>query len=94
MGPRPCSSDASSSGPLGRLGVHREEPFATITGVESELDESAVMPDEVGAATGDPPASEFPHDMRGDLNAACLHTREAPTAQRRIRDGRSRRSTS
>src|SRR5215204_6588847 len=33
-------------GPLQRLGVDREEPFITIKGVESELDESAVWPEE------------------------------------------------
>src|SRR5438067_434727 len=33
-------------GPLNRLGVHHEEPFVTITGVESELDESPVWPEE------------------------------------------------
>src|SRR3712207_5197446 len=33
-------------GPLNRLGVHHEAPFVTITGVESELDEFPVWPDE------------------------------------------------
>jgi hypothetical protein len=33
-------------GPLQRLGVDREEPFLTIKGVESELDESPVWPEE------------------------------------------------
>ena len=33
-------------GPLQRLGVDREEPFITIKGVESELDESPVRPEE------------------------------------------------
>jgi hypothetical protein len=33
-------------GPLNRLGVHHEEPFVTITGIESELDESPVWPEE------------------------------------------------
>ena len=33
-------------GPLTRLGVHHEEPFVTITAVESELDESPVSPEE------------------------------------------------
>ena len=33
-------------GTLQRLGVDREEPFITIKGVESELDESPVWPEE------------------------------------------------
>ncbi len=33
-------------GPLSRLGVHGEQPFVTVVNVESELDESPVMPDE------------------------------------------------
>jgi hypothetical protein len=33
-------------GPLNRLGVHHEKPFITITGVESQLDESPVWPEE------------------------------------------------
>jgi hypothetical protein len=33
-------------GPLQRLGVDREEPFLTIKGVESELDEIPVWPEE------------------------------------------------
>ena len=33
-------------GPLNRLGVHHEKPFVTITGVESELDEFPVRPEE------------------------------------------------
>jgi hypothetical protein len=34
------------AGPLARLGVGREEPFITITGVESELDEAPISPEE------------------------------------------------
>jgi hypothetical protein len=33
-------------GPLARLGVHHEKPFLTITGVESELDQFPIRPDE------------------------------------------------
>ncbi|SRR5258706_7847828 len=33
-------------GPLNRLGVHHQEPFITITGVESELDASPIFPGE------------------------------------------------
>ncbi len=33
-------------GPLSRLGVHHEKSFATITSVESELDESPIWPEE------------------------------------------------
>jgi hypothetical protein len=33
-------------GPLNRLGVRHEKPFLTITGVESELDEFPIVPEE------------------------------------------------
>jgi hypothetical protein len=33
-------------GPLNHLGVHRDEPFIAITGVDTETDEFPVMPQE------------------------------------------------